>query len=128
MDRAAFQQWLDRYVAGWQSYDRAEVAELFSAEAEYRYHPWDAEPVAGRDAIVADWLENRDSAGSWRAAYTAIACDDGTCVATGTTDYLTDDRSAVDRTYHNVFVTRFDGDGRCSRFTEYFMQPPPATT
>ena len=41
MTRADVQRWLDRYVAAWKSYDAAEIADLFSAEAEYRYHPWD---------------------------------------------------------------------------------------
>jgi ketosteroid isomerase-like protein len=124
MDKRLFQGWLDRYVAAWQSYDAAAIGDLFSADATYRYHPWDAEPVRGRDAIVTDWVDNRDAEGSWRASYTAVACDGDACVATGTSDYLTEDRASVDKTYHNVFITRFDGDGRCSDFTEYFMEQP----
>jgi hypothetical protein len=124
MDRRGFQQWLDRYVAAWQSYDEAAIRDLFSADAEYRYHPWDAEPVRGSAAIAKDWLDNRDEPGSWRANYSAEVCGDDLCVAIGTSEYLTDDRSAVDRVYHNVFFCRFDGDGRCSNFTEYFMEQP----
>ena len=29
--------------------------------------------------------------------------------------------------YYNVFLMRFDGDGRCVDFTEYFMKAPDAT-
>src|SRR5919106_2428349 len=74
MDKRLFQGWLDRYVAAWQSYDAAAIGDLFTADAAYRYHPWDAEPVNGRDAIVADWVDNRDAEGSWRASYSALAC------------------------------------------------------
>ncbi len=48
---------------------------------------------------------------------------------------LSDDRREVDREFANIFVCRFDGDGRCREFTEYYMrrrpeaepdEPPPA--
>ena len=55
MDRQSAQDWLDRYVAAWRSYEREDVSGLFSADVEYRYHPYD-EPVVGRDAVVASWL------------------------------------------------------------------------
>ena len=45
------QEWLDRYVAAWLSYDRDEIAALFSEDVTYRYHPYD-EAVVGRDAVV----------------------------------------------------------------------------
>ena len=41
------------------------IGDLFGDDAEYRYHPWD-EPVIGRDAIVADWLERtRTKPATW---------------------------------------------------------------
>lgn len=121
MDHAAFQSWLDRYIDAWRSNDAATVGDLFAEEATYRYHPWD-DPVRGRAAIVADWLgPDRDVPDSWSAEYRALAVDGDLGVAVGESRYLTEDRSAVERTYHNVFVCRFDADGRCSDFTEYFM-------
>ncbi len=55
MDHAAAQEWLDRYIAAWESYDAAAIAGLFSEDVVYRYHPYD-EPIVGRDAVVASWL------------------------------------------------------------------------
>ena len=49
------QDWLDRYVRAWQTYDPDAIGELFADDARYRYAPW-GEPVRGRDAIVASWL------------------------------------------------------------------------
>jgi hypothetical protein len=121
MDRSAFQSWLDRYVGAWRSNEAGDVRALFSEAATYRYHPWD-DPLNGREAIVASWLEDPDAADSWEAEYRATAVEGDTAVATGVSRYMTDDRSAVDRTYHNVFVCRFDEDGRCSDFTEYFIE------
>ena len=35
----------------------------------------------------------------------------------------------MDREYANVFIVEFDGQGRASEFTEFFMlnKPPPRT-
>ena len=122
MDRETLQSWLDRYVEAWGSYDAEQIGGLFSDDAEYRYHPWD-EPIRGRDAIVASWLEDRDEAGSWRASYAPFAVDGNDAVATGTSTYLKADGS-VDRTYHNAYVMRFSDDGRCRSFTEWFIREP----
>jgi hypothetical protein len=120
MDHAAFQTWLDRYIEAWRSNDQASIGDLFSQQATYRYHPWD-DPVRGRDAIIRDWLEAPDPPDSWEASYRPLAVEGDVGVAIGDSRYLTKDRSAVEKTYHNVFVCRFDAEGRCSDFTEYFM-------
>jgi len=121
------QHWLDRYVAAWKSYDGAAIGDLFSANAEYRYHPWD-EPVRGREAIVADWIapngnaSSRDAEGTYDAAYEAWAVDGDRAVAVGTSDYFTDaSRTTRDRRYHNVYLLEFDADGRCRSFTENYQ-------
>ena len=39
--------------------------------------------------------------------------------------YWTDGtRSKLERIYDNVFLLRFDDDGRCIEFTEYFLKRP----
>jgi ketosteroid isomerase-like protein len=120
MDHAAFQSWLDRYIEAWRSNDASKIGDLFSEQVTYRYHPWD-DPVRGRDAIVRDWLEAPDPPDSWEASYRPLAIEGDLAIAVGESRYLTEDRSAVEKRYHNVFVCRFDADGRCSDFTEYFM-------
>lgn len=122
------QRWLDRYVAAWKSYDAAEIGELFSADAEYRYHPWD-EPVRGRDAIVTAWIapdgdaSTRDEPGTYDAAYRPWAIDGDRAVAVGTSDYFTDaTRATREQRYHNVYLLEFGADGRCRSFTEWFIQ------
>jgi hypothetical protein len=124
MDKEVFQGWLDRYIEAWRSYDPAAIGDLFSEEATIHYNPYTSDVVRGREAIVNDWLGGRDEPGSWRASYSAVACDGDVCVATGTSEYLTADRSAVDKIYYNAFICQFDGEGRCKGYTEYFMQPP----
>jgi hypothetical protein len=59
----AVQAWLDGYLRAWETYDAADVEALFTADAEYRYHPFD-EPESGRDTIVWNWLNpNGDASG-----------------------------------------------------------------
>jgi nuclear transport factor 2 (NTF2) superfamily protein len=116
------QRWLERYVAAWDTYDPATIGALFADEAEYRYQPW-AEPLVGRDAIVASWLENKDEPASWAAHYDVWAFDGERASAIGESRYKNPDGSF--RTlYHNHFALRFDGHGKCVEFVEYFMELP----
>lgn len=123
MDEPGFQRWLDAYVDAWRTYGVDAIGELFSQDVAYRYHPWD-EPVRGRAALVENWLEDRDEPDSWSAEYRPwlVAGDDA--VAVGVSRYLAADRETVEREYHNVFLCRFDAEGRCSEFTELFLKRP----
>ena len=128
MDEAAVAQWLDDYVAAWQTYDADAIGSLFSDDAVYRFHPWDEgdDAVRGREAIVANWLEEPDAPGTWSAAYEPWLVAGDRAVATGVTRYLAeegDDGGTVEREYHNVFLLRFDADGRCREFTELYTRP-----
>ena len=99
------QVWLDRYIAAWSSYDPEAIGALFADDAEYRYQPW-ADPVVGREAIVADWLSDKDEAGSWTAHYDVWAF------------------GSFKTLYYNHFQLRFDGHGKCVEFIEFFMELP----
>ena len=122
MQREDVSRWLEHYVAAWKSGERAEIEALFTADARYRYHPYD-EPVVGPAAIADSWLEEPDEPGSWAASYECFAADGDAAVAVGTSTYIGED-DGVDRVYDNVFVFRFDAEGRCSDFTEWFMKRP----
>lgn len=131
MDRKAAQDWLDRYLDAWRSYDPAAIADLFGEDVSYRYHPSD-DPTVGRDAVVASWLgegeaagaSTRDALGTYDAAYSPVAVDGDVVVATGTSWYREAPEGPVVRTYDNCFVIRFDDDGRCREFTEYYVRRP----
>lgn len=117
------QEWLDRYVAAWGSGDREAIVGLFSEDAVHGYRPWDSEKttVRGSDAIAASWLENPDDPASWEAEYHPYAVDGNRAVAVGNTRYFaTEDHP--ERLYHNAFVLRFDDDGRCREFHEFYVR------
>ena len=125
MNKEDVQHWLDAYVEAWKTYDREQIAALFSPDAEYRYHAFDEAPAIGGEAIAASWVEEdrRDQPGTFDAHYEAVAVDGDIAVATGTSRYYTDaTQSALEREYGNAFVMRFDAEGRCLAFTEYYMK------
>ena len=78
------------------------------------------------DAYVDAW-RSYDASGigdlfAEDATYRWHPWDEGDrAVAIGVSRYLRADGS-LDREYHNVFLCRFDADGRCVEFTEYFMR------
>ena len=131
MDRTDAQAWLDRYVAAWLSYDADDIASLFTEDVLYRYHPYD-DPIVGREAVVASWLgeansdgaSTRDAPGTYAAQYEPVAVDGEIVVATGTSSYRERLDGPIVRVYHNCFVMRFDAEGRCLEFTEYYIRRP----
>jgi hypothetical protein len=131
MDRTRAQQWLDRYVAAWRSYDPVEIGALFADDVAYRYHPW-GEPVVGRDAVVASWLaedgagdaSTRDEPDTYDASYAPVAIDGDVVVARGSSTYLQRPGGPVSRVYDNCFLMRFDDEGRCREFTEFYARRP----
>lgn len=125
IDRDSVARWLDAYIAAWKSYDRDAILALFSEDVTYRYRPHGDE-ITGRNAIANSWLDDDpDDTGTYDADYRVIAVDRDIAVATGTSTYLTEPGGPVDKVYDNCFVIRFDEDGRCAEFTEWFMQRPP---
>jgi ketosteroid isomerase-like protein len=131
MERETAQDWLDRYIDAWMSYDPDAISGLFSEDVAYRYHPND-EPIVGRAAVVASWLgqdasgdaSTRDAPGTYEAEYSPVAVDGNTVVATGTSRYREVPGGPVVRIYENCFIIRFDEAGRCREFTEYYVRRP----
>jgi ketosteroid isomerase-like protein len=130
VNSADVQSWLDAYVEAWKSYEREAIEALFSEDVAYRYHPYD-DPISGREEVVQSWLgegehldaSDRDEPGTYEAHYAPVAIDGDVAVATGSSTYLGEDGSVAD-VYHNCFVMRFDADGRCAEFTEWFIERP----
>jgi hypothetical protein len=124
MDRAGFRDWLARYVDAWRLNDPVAIGDLFSPDVRYAFDPF-SEAVVGRNAVIEAWLDDPDEPGSWQAEYDVLAVDGDVFVAHGRTRYMTDDRREVDREFANIFVCRFDPEGRCHEFTEYYNRRRP---
>jgi ketosteroid isomerase-like protein len=122
VDTDAVAAWLDAYSRAWGSYDPEEIGALFSTDAVYFYDPFH-EPVQGREAIVADWLEDRDEAGTYEGSYHPVLVAGDQAVARGSSRYFNTNGSVRDQ-YDNLFLLRFDAAGRCAEFREWYMRKP----
>ena len=122
MDERAVTAWLDGYSQAWGTYDPEQIGALFSEDAEYHYDPFQ-QPVRGRDAIVADWLKDRDKAGTFEGRYRPVLVAGDQAVARGYSRYF-DTNGAVRDEYDNLFLLRFDADGRCAEYREWYMRKP----
>jgi hypothetical protein len=131
MDSDIAQAWLDAYVQAWRTYEPDRIRALFSEDVAYRYHP-SGEPVVGADAVVASWLgesnteatSTRDAPDTYDARYAPVAVDGDTVVACGVTRYRHEPGGPVERIYDNCFLMRFDDEGRCREFTEFYVRRP----
>lgn len=132
MDRGAVARWLRDYVEAWKSYDREAIVALFADEVHYRYHPYD-QPIVGSQAVADSWLGEgdhpeasaRDEPGTYDAAYQPFAVEGNGAVAIGSSTYTNPDGS-IRAIYDNCFLIRFDDNGRCVEFVEFFMERPGA--
>jgi hypothetical protein len=109
-------RWIDGYVRAWNSNDPEVIGALFNPRAVYRTGPFDA-PWRGRRTIVDRWLARKDTPGTWKFRFDIVASRGDTAVVRGWTRYLSPPRE-----FSNLWVIRFDREGRCLEFTEWWVQ------
>jgi len=122
---AALADWLDRYEQAWRNNDGAQIADLFTEDAVYRWHPWEgpSDGADGREEIVQAWLDQPDDPDDWTLDCEPLAVNGELGVARCVTRYRATARGP-ERVYHNIWVVTLTDDGRCSEFTEYYMKEP----
>lgn len=110
------QKWIEGYRLAWESNSAAEIGALFTEDAEYFTAPF-RPPWRGREEIVARWIEHRDEPGETSFDWKPVVVTDEVAVVEGVTTY-------PDEVYSNLWLIVLDQDGRCRRFTEWFMRHP----
>lgn len=113
-DEPQLDAWMDGYIRAWTSNDPIDIGRLFTEDAAYRGAPFE-EPVRGRQAIVEDWLENRDEPGEWEFEWQPLVIGNGIATIVGETRYRNG------KNWSNLWVLRLDENGRCTDFTEWYM-------
>jgi ketosteroid isomerase-like protein len=121
LTRDGFASWLDRYIAAWRSGDAEEIGALFSEDVTYSQTGGQS-VIEGRQAVVEDWLEDAyEPELEWEAAYEPLAIEGEVHVGVGSTRYI---REEGREDFSNIFVCRFDDEGRCRELREWWMRAP----
>ncbi len=123
LDRATVSAWLDAYVQAWKTYDRNAIGALFSEDAVYYYTPY-SKALHGREAIVHAWLQERDEPGTYDAHYEPVVIEGDRAVTNGRSHYFEQGSDKLKAEWDNVFILRFDEQGRCKEYREWYMQRP----
>lgn len=112
------QNWLEGYLTAWRTKDAVDVRAIFAPDAEYWFHPYDAEPVRGIDAIVEAWMspELTEAVPDLRV----LVEGDDIGIIRGTVDY------PGHASYVNLWEVHFAADGRARRFVEWYLRVPDA--
>jgi hypothetical protein len=119
MDHAAVQRWVEGYERAWRTAGTDELSRLFAPEATYLVSPW-ARPVEGLAAIGELWESERDSADeAFTMTSDIVAVDGATAVVRLAVDY----GDPGGRRWRDLWVLRFDDDGRCTAFEEWPFAP-----
>ena len=108
--------WMDAYVEAWTSNDPYDIAGLFTPDAVYDPQTADGERH-GQDEIIAWWQEIDDDPDNWDFQWQPLVETEDLAVVTGTTRYLEPAAS-----YRNLFLIRFDAEGLCTDFTEWYIE------
>lgn len=102
--------WVKRYVHAWQTADPADIAALFTPDAEYHEWPYETAWI-GRDEIVTGWLDRQPwQEGGWTFDWQVLMITGDTAAIQGTGVY----RELG--TFDNLLVVTFDAGGACSMF------------
>jgi ketosteroid isomerase-like protein len=101
--------WVEKYVQAWRTYDEADIAALFTEDAEYHEWPYETAWI-GRERIVAGWLERAAwQAGGWEFDWSVLAMSGDTAAVGGTGVYV------KLGTFSNLWTVTFAED-RCALF------------
>ncbi len=119
MERATVRRWVDGYERAWRTAGTDGLSELFRAEATYRVSPW-SPPVEGLTAIRSLWEREREGADeAFTMTSEVVAVDGTTAVVRVAVAY----DSPGGRRWRDLWVLRFDTDGRCVAFEEWPFAP-----
>jgi ketosteroid isomerase-like protein len=118
-DRVVVRRWLASYEAAWRAPDTQGLAEIFTDDASYRQSPYQ-EPVAGLDAIMRMWDEERDGPDEvFTLATDILAVDGPTAVVRAEVRY----GDPLRQEYRDLWIMQLGDDGRCTWFEEWPYLP-----
>lgn len=121
MDRSDVERWVAAYERAWRSPGTEALSDLFSPDATYLPSPW-REPVRGIAAVSRFWEDERDGPEeTFTMTSETVAVEGDTAVVRVEVDY--GPPGAVRARWRDLWVVRFDAEGRCTAFEEWPFAP-----
>jgi SnoaL-like domain len=110
--------WVESYERAWRTPGTELLSELFAADAIYT--PWPFRPSHhGLDAIRAFWEKGRDGPDEeFTIEWEIVAVDGDVGVVRSEVQY-----ADPPQLWRNLWVVRFDDEGRCAEFEEWPFMP-----
>ena len=113
-----FTTWMRRLGEAWESRDAQAAADLFSTNVSYRENPFD-EPLQGREEVERCWEEMIAEQEEVNVSFEVLAVTDERAVVNWQADY-TDAKTKERASVNGVSVGRFDGEGLCEEWLEWW--------
>ncbi|KRA24089.1 hypothetical protein ASD65_06365 [Microbacterium sp. Root61] len=109
---------LQGYLAAWRTNDHDSIRALFAPDAVYRSRPHDPDPAVGHDRIVALWDEEQDAPDEWSYEGAVDLETPDAAAIRGVTTYTDGAKASI---YDNLWLVRFDAEGRATEFTDWWV-------
>jgi hypothetical protein len=126
VNRGSVREWIAGYERAWRTPDGPELdralAALFAPQATYSTAPFQP-PYRGLEAIAGMWQAERKGPGepfTMLAEIVAVDAEHDTGVLRLEVHY----GQPRDQVYRDLWIVRFDAEGRCDRFEEWPFWPP----
>lgn len=111
--------WVAAYEHAWRTAGAERLADLFTPAATYRMSPFE-EPARGLAEIGALWERERQGPDEeFEMAHEIVALEDDTAVIRVEVRYGPPEHHR----YRDLWIVRFDLDGRCREFEEWPFWP-----
>jgi hypothetical protein len=120
IDRARLVRWIESYERAWRGEGTGLLRELFAADASYSTAPYER-PHLGIEAIERMWEAERIGPEEVFEMQTEIVAIQGD---TGVVRVQVSYGPPKDQQYRDLWVARFDQEGRCRHFEEWPFWPP----
>lgn len=119
MRREDVEIWIAGYERAWRTAGTERLEALFTEEASYRMSPYE-EPAIGLEQIAELWEREREGADeAFEMTHEIVAVEDEVAVVRVAVRYGPPQHLE----YRDLWVVRFDPDGRCSEFEEWPFWP-----
>lgn len=119
MTRDELTAWVEAYERAWRTPGTDALSELFASGAVYSPWPF-RKSHDGLEAIQAFWEKGREGSDEeFTLEWEIVAVDGDVGVVRAEVRY-----AKPPQVWRNLWVARFDSDGRCAEFEEWPFAPP----